>query len=98
MSRSLNPPIQQCHHAVAAAGQAAVVGGDDKGCVFGMAAFNPINYVMDLTWINNKTFGGTNDSEFSPYETKYWNASMPEAKPAPTTTPMKAKPIPIPRL
>jgi len=28
---------------------------------FGMAAFNPINYVMDLTWINNRTFGGTND-------------------------------------
>jgi hypothetical protein len=28
---------------------------------FGMASFNPINYVGDLQWINNKTFGGVND-------------------------------------
>lgn len=28
---------------------------------FEMATFNPINYVMDLQWINNRTFGGTND-------------------------------------
>ena len=28
---------------------------------FGMASFNAINYVGDLNWINNKTFGGEND-------------------------------------
>lgn len=28
---------------------------------FNMAAFDPINYVGDIQWINNKTFGGTND-------------------------------------
>lgn len=28
---------------------------------FGMASFNPINYVGDISWINNKTFGGDND-------------------------------------
>lgn len=28
---------------------------------FGMANFNPINYVGDIQWINNKTFGGDND-------------------------------------
>ncbi len=31
------------------------------GTQFGMAGFNPQNYVGDINWINNKTFCGTND-------------------------------------
>ncbi len=28
---------------------------------YGMQGFNPINYVGDIQWINNRTFGGVND-------------------------------------
>ena len=28
---------------------------------YGMQGFNPINYVGDVQWINNPTFGGVND-------------------------------------
>lgn len=28
---------------------------------FGQAGFNPVNYIGDFTWINNRTFCGTND-------------------------------------
>lgn len=34
---------------------------------FGMAGFNPINYVGDVRWINNPTMGGSNDLQNKGY-------------------------------